>query len=347
MIERLSQRQIDRFPEFVEKWTRIGLSTAPIDRKAVETALAGMYGVASKPPPKAIFCTSPFAASLTIAALAGDKVSASVNASVNGRLSGKLHGSLSASIFDSVSDKVSAGVFASVRNSVYGSVIANVYDSVRASVSDNVSRDSVQHYYDYHGQFAASWLSYYDYMREVCGVDTSILDGNSALVREAGASFLYWDLAFISEKPLHVHRNDKGQLHKDGCAALDYSDGFGVYALNGVRMPAKYVLTLAENINPELVLKEKNVDIRRELIRKVGIERMLVKLPHKSLSKSGNYEVFSIDLGDGVRDARFLKMQNPSLGVWHLEGVAPQCDTVEKALNWRNSHWFNNAEILT
>jgi len=36
-----------------------------------------------------------------------------------------------------------------------------------------------------------------------------------------------------------------------------------------------------------------------------------------------------------VTDARFLKMLNPSVGVWHLEGVERECSTVEQAINWR------------
>ncbi|WP_213083536.1 hypothetical protein, partial [Escherichia coli] len=27
---------------------------------------------------------------------------------------------------------------------------------------------------------------------------------------------------------------------------------------------------------------------------------------------------------------------NPSVGVWHVEGVHPRCATVQGALNWRN-----------
>jgi len=29
-------------------------------------------------------------------------------------------------------------------------------------------------------------------------------------------------------------------------------------------------------------------------------------------------------------------MRNPSIGIFHVEGVDPSCDTVEKALNYRN-----------
>jgi hypothetical protein len=40
-------------------------------------------------------------------------------------------------------------------------------------------------------------------------------------------------------------------------------------------------------------------------------------------------------------------MLNPSVGCFHLEGVAPECDTVEKSLNWRNQNWHENAEVLS
>ena len=117
--------------------------------------------------------------------------------------------------------------------------------------------------------------------------------------------------------------------------------------LNGVRMPADYVETPAEKMSPDTVLREKNADVRRELLRKVGIERMLAKLPHKSMDRRGNYELLSVRLSDQVPDARYLRMLNPSIGVWHLEGVDPECKTVGESLNWRNQQWHDDAEVLT
>jgi hypothetical protein len=29
-------------------------------------------------------------------------------------------------------------------------------------------------------------------------------------------------------------------------------------------------------------------------------------------------------------------MKNPSVGVYHIEGVSPECQTVAEALAWRN-----------
>ena len=44
-IEKLTPEQEARFPEFVEKWTRIGLCTDPADRPAAERAIAEIYRV--------------------------------------------------------------------------------------------------------------------------------------------------------------------------------------------------------------------------------------------------------------------------------------------------------------
>jgi hypothetical protein len=218
-----------------------------------------------------------------------------------------------------------------------------VSDSVRDSVLASVLAS--WYYYD-HGQFAAYWLSFWDFVGVVLGQDVSLLDGNADFCQSAGWSMLFWDYALVSERPKAIHRNGN-QLHKDGGLAVEYSDGWGVYALHGIQMRAEHVLTPANQIKPETVLAEKNVDARRELLRKVGIERMLAKLPHKRLDHRGNYELFSIKLSAQVSDARYLKMTNPSVGVFHLEGVPAECDTVQKSLNWRNQNWHEDAEILT
>jgi hypothetical protein len=333
MIKSLTAEQKTRFPEFVAKWTQIGLSTEPLNMKRVQQAFQIAFAQVNKPAPKAVHCTSPLAACLTRGVLAS--VRESVRASVLDSVSASVRESVSASVRDSVSE------------SVRDSVSASVSESVRASVLDSVSASvSAYWWYDF-GQYASYWLSFYDYCHEVLGVDNAKLSGNEAICCEAGWSWVFWKLALVSEKPIAIHRNARGQLHKDGALALEHSDGWGVYALNGIRMKSDYILTPAEKISPETVLAETNADIRRELIRKVGIERMLAKLPHKRMDKRGNYELLSINLGNGATDARYLRMLNPSVGVWHLEGVAPECDTITKSLNWRNQHFHTNAEILT
>ena len=145
----------------------------------------------------------------------------------------------------------------------------------------------------------------------------------------------YKGLFLASERHTELHTNDQGQLHNESGMAVKYSDGWGVWALNGVRCDEKHVMTPAERYDIADAMKEENVEIRRELIRRIGVERMLAKLPHRSLDKMGDYELLSVDFPGLVSDARSLKMLNPSIGVWHMEGVERVCKTVQEAINWR------------
>src|SRR5438067_1060597 len=99
MITKLTASQKAKFPEYIAKWTAIGLNTDPIDRDAVTQALTTAFQQVKKTAPKlVVVCTSPFAASLVPAVIA------SVRDSVRD------------SISDSISDSVRASVRASVRD---------------------------------------------------------------------------------------------------------------------------------------------------------------------------------------------------------------------------------------
>lgn len=124
--------------------------------------------------------------------------------------------------------------------------------------------------------------------------------------------------------------------------ALAYPDGWGLYCLNGVRVPPQIVTTPAEQLDCQFILKERNAEIRREFVRKAGIEKVCKDLGAKTLDVQDSYELLALNIGDGL-ERPYLKMKNPSIGVYHIEGVSPECRTVQQALNWRNS--LTDAEI--
>jgi hypothetical protein len=162
---------------------------------------------------------------------------------------------------------------------------------------------------------------------------------NLDLWRDIAQSCCWWwcyeNYVIISERPTFVGMNTQERIHCESGPAIAFADGWKVWALNGIVVEEKHVMTPASKLDPTEILAEPNADIRRELIRKLGIERMLSKLPHKVLDKQGTYELLRVDFPGLVEDTRFLKMLNPSVGVWHLEGVERICNTVEQAINWR------------
>ena len=142
------------------------------------------------------------------------------------------------------------------------------------------------------------------------------------------------NICWISERH-DVCKLKDGKIHANGGPAIHYPDGFSIWALNGVRVPQIVAETPAEKLDANLITKEQNAEVRREIVRKIGIERVCQKLNAKVIDKSGEYELLILDLGDGRRRP-YLKMRNPSISTFHIEGVHPNIKTVEEALNWRN-----------
>lgn len=145
----------------------------------------------------------------------------------------------------------------------------------------------------------------------------------------------------ISDRPEAIHMKD-GRLHCETGPAVRYRDDFSVWALNGVRVPPAVVMTRGEDMDAGflrayLCNSKINAEVRREVVRKVGAALIFERLGGKVIEKSpdGVYELVSLDTGDG-RMRPYLKMKNPSIGIYHVEGVHPNCDTIEKALAWRN-----------
>lgn len=140
----------------------------------------------------------------------------------------------------------------------------------------------------------------------------------------------------ISLRPVEMHVNPRRMLHRDGGAAVQYADGFAVYALNGVRVPKWLAVNKPGDIDPIKFAKIENVEIRREFVRKIGVERIYREYGGTIADRRGDYELVLLDLGGGTGAWPYLKMLNPSTRTRHLEAVDKKIWTVAEALRWRN-----------
>ena len=473
MIESLTPEQEARFPEFMEKWSQIALSTAPADRPKAERGVRAIYETAGLKPPKIVWCTSPLVSGLTRAIIQRftrlanpgysswemidrqsskaviDRLWASIKDSVNKSVGDRVWHSVIASIEESAGariDHIGAGVLyiagenvrGSVRDQVWGEVnarvrksagfnvwyavtgvpiykedelddshvmsplrlleefpgesikprIGNVVAGVEAIVETSVkvtsldiARDSESDWetaggfdifvgvrrkgklgesvedsvgasviasvkHSGHGQYEAGFLIDFDYFRSVCGLvkETEPLIGHWEQAQAAGWYLPHEHICWVSERPNILHLNKRNQLHCETGPALAYPDSLAIYALNGVLMKAEYIITPAEQMDPRTILKERNVDIRRELLRKVGVSRMLKF--GKEIDHQGSYKLIDMSRlfkGFEIHYAPYLLMESPSVdGAQHLEGVSPDCRTVGQAINWRASEVAKN-----
>lgn len=190
------------------------------------------------------------------------------------------------------------------------------------------------------GQENSYWVNFYLFIIRVLKVKPKKDDYRKLCLWENISKSCFWwwpfeNVCIISDRPEEIHWNDQKVLHNANGPSVRFRDGWELYMLNGVKMTKEDVMTPANQLNAQEILKRQNVDQRRELIRKVGIESMLNELKTKVIDTFQNYQLLTIELSDQVKDAKFLKMKNPSIGIWHVEGVARECNTVQEALNWR------------
>ena len=140
MIESLTEAQKVRFPDFIQKWTKIGTKAIPVNRVAAKEAINRAYERAGLKAPLRIVWFASSSEMLLYAACLSRRTEHPAFASV--------WASVGASVGESVRVSVGASVWASVGESVRESV----WESVGESVWDLCN------------------LAFYDYFREVCGL---------------------------------------------------------------------------------------------------------------------------------------------------------------------------------
>jgi hypothetical protein len=212
--------------------------------------------------------------------------------------------------------------------------------AIPAEIDEEFARGCQQQFSDQaNGNHDTSWSCYYDFLLNVCKVEqVAPLKGLLDLATVCGWwTPLRW-VAILQHRPAELHCDAEGRLHRDGGMVVRFRDGFGFWILHGVPVPKEIAETPGEKLDVKLVLETQNVDVRREILRKIGMERYIHKIGATTLDSDSQHGYELIEFAITTeRKARALKMLNPSVPeVWHVECVPPTCNTVQDALNFRN-----------
>lgn len=300
-ITYLTEAQWNKFPEYVQKWTDIGL-TAPADRVAAKDAIRRLYEIAGRKAPHVVWCGSPMSQGLARAIASDgnlsvssvrDIVGHSVEASVWDAVKTSIKVSAWASAEDSVRDGVDYGVGGAIWDDVGGAIWDSVGKSIRESVHYDVRddvgeniRDKVRYkvwtgvgeivwdsirYSDWtstgenifdsikdivvgkigesvrasaydsgYGQHDAYQVADFDYFRRELGLtsQTDKLAPIAELARSAGWWLPHEHVCWVSERPSVIQLDRHGRLHCRTGPAIQYPDGWSIYAIHGVRVTA-------------------------------------------------------------------------------------------------------------
>jgi len=362
-IKKLSDYQIKQIPKYVDKWVKIGLETKTVNIKECRKTCYELYEkILKRKKVPVVVLRSPLEAWIGTCLMSQSQIRAQfwnqVVAQVGDQVKDQIRDQVRDQVWDQVEDQVWVQVGAQVRDQVKAQVVAQVVaqvgDQIRAQVEDQVEdqvgaqvESQIENFtWPYlSGNFDSFLFSFYSFFKNELKIKkyTNLYDLWEA-TSNMGIIYPLDNICIVSDRA-EKYSIKNHRLHCDGGPAIKYRDNFCVWALNGVRVPQYLAETSEAELDIEFFKKEKNVEIKAQFIRKYGIERM--RSIGKSINIQGTYELIDMSsIFSNSNYAPYLKMLNPSTGTIHMEGVSPQCSTVQEALNWRNQ---NNEEpfILT
>ena len=123
-----------------------------------------------------------------------------------------------------------------------------------------------------YGQHDCAWLAYYDFFGKLGVQGIEDLAGMQEVAKTAGWWWPFESLCIMTERPIEMHRDNRGRLDNQEGMAIRYPDGWGFYSSHGTWIPAEVI---TEDITIDAIESEPNVEVRRVMIERFGLANYL------------------------------------------------------------------------
>lgn len=293
-ITALTEQQKALMPVWRDKWIKIGLSTEPADRATFEKNVAVCYKAAKLAPPKrVVWVDSPLV--LTKAAPRAAVI-----------LSKKF-----ATGKEEVAKMPSPEVRAVIDQALgRPSTDAELGQIARSDIANLWSRYIGGQFW-VGGWYLGSPASV-SYLHEVCGLDLGDMQERADAYAATARSACWWwphtDFVVVCERPKSITLDDRGRLHDADKPAMQFRDGYSVYAWHGVTVPADVILK-PQDITVERIKGERNVEVRRVMLERYGFERFVADCGAKMIHKDEFGELYRQDL-EGDEPLTMVRVRN-------------------------------------
>jgi hypothetical protein len=331
MIIKLTQKQKEKIPAYCKKWRDIGHNTSPINKSESENAIKKYLNIARIKCDTILFFSSPIICNLAYFLL-------------KSQLGSQLHSQLGSQLGSQLHSQLGSQLHSQLHSQLGSQLDSRLLSQLDSQLELNGWTD---------GNCSVGWCNFYDFI----DCELTKMDNNTRKIWNLYCDYVktsFWIYPFngiclASDRPSEIHFNDKNQLHNEHGMSVKFSDDWGIYTLNGVSVTKDIVMTPAEKIDPTIILTEKNVEIRREIVKKIGIERVCQKLNSRTIDTGLDYnnkqcELLCIDIHG--KTYKYIKLVNPSVeGIYHIEGVSTECNTIEDALTYRKPDILKNIPV--
>lgn len=121
------------------------------------------------------------------------------------------------------------------------------------------------------------------------------------------------DKVYISQNPQTLCLDERDRLHNENGPAIQYEDGFSVYAMNGIRLNRQIVME-PETQTVEQIQKESNEEVRLIRIERYGYEKYLEAVEAELIDENRNDIEGTLEFLLAGKDITVLLTRCPSTG---------------------------------
>ena len=288
------------------EWLEVGLSTEPADWERAERGVAACYrAIGEEPPGLVLHVPSP--------------LGACIGGVLGGQLRGQLGGQLRGQLWDQLR----------------GQLGDQLWDQLRGQLWDA-----------WWGQWDAPYVAWWLFgLKMGVVLDDRLSEGLRGwedVARSCGWWFPRRGAVILCDRPSVIAKDDEGRLHRGDGPALAFRDGYGLWAIHGVRV-TQQIAERPETLRPEEIVAEPNAEVRRVMVERFGADRLMAALRpevrHEDVDRLGAVRrLLRVEMADD-EPLCMVEVRNSTPepdGSWHnyLLRVPPEVETCEAAVAW-------------
>jgi hypothetical protein len=288
----------------------------------------------------------------------GDNLRDNLGANLRANLWANLGANLWANLGDNLWANLGANLRANLRANLGANLRANLGDNLWANLGANLwanlgakKIDFVDTYF-WAGQ-DAPWIAFYQFGQKI-GVPygkQAHLDAYVEFSKSCGWMYAYKGVAFVSDRPTIIAKDDETRLHSETGPSIAFADGYEMYSWHGTNIPGEWIKDKS-SITAKIALTWENIEQRRVACEIVGWAKILRELDAKVIDADGDPLIgtlVEVRLPDLDVPARFCRVQCGT-GREFAIGVPPEIETAMAAQAWMvglQPHEFTRPEIRT
>ncbi|MEG4068859.1 hypothetical protein QUA42_16275 [Microcoleus sp. Pol11C2] len=304
MIEQVTPQQQALIPVYREKWRKIALSTEPIDRKKATQSVRCAYAALGYKEPQIVICDSPCAALYHIfipifetcqSSPSWRKIKQEITAVLGHNLTYKM-------LTQIVTRKEEYFLFSLLNTEVYilrelvdyfNLLLGSAFNSLERAIDSRrqitgvytwherwrkFDRFARHQYHDINKFFSASISrgALSDFYISVLKGDRDTVKWRAFQLLVANCGWIYplENTCILCDRPRILSFDSQHRLHAEGGPAIQFADGYSLYAYHGVTLPEQYGKIHPNEWRSEWLLSEDNTNLKKFIIQTIDDRRL-------------------------------------------------------------------------